>query len=70
VRYRKAPILEAALEFRWQPERPLDAIRAAAELSVFSEFEAPKERKLVNATLDLQGERLVTRARKLVSSLP
>jgi uncharacterized protein (TIGR04255 family) len=55
VRYKKAPILEAALEFRWQPERPLDAIRASAGLSVFSGFEAPKERKLVNATLDLQG---------------
>jgi uncharacterized protein (TIGR04255 family) len=55
VRYKKAPILEAALEFRWQPERPLSSVRAAAGLPVFSEFEAPKDRKLVNATLDLQG---------------
>ena len=55
MRYRKAPILEAALEFRWQPGRPLGAIRASAGLPIFSEFEAPKERKLVNATFDLQG---------------
>ena len=55
MRYKKAPILEAALGFWWQPERPLDAIRASAGLPVFSEFEAPKERKLVNATFDLQG---------------
>lgn len=55
MRYRKAPILEAALEFRWTPEKPLDAIRAFATLPVFSEFEAPKERRQINATLDLQG---------------
>lgn len=55
MRYRKAPILEAALEFRWQPDRPLSAVRTAAGLPAFSEFEAPKDRKLVNATLDLQG---------------
>lgn len=55
VRYKKAPILEAALEFRWQPEKSLESVRAAAELTIFSEFESPKERKLVNATLDLQG---------------
>lgn len=55
MRYKKTPILEAALEFRWQPERSLDAVRASVGLPVFADFEAPKERKLVNATLDLQG---------------
>ncbi len=65
MRYRKAPILEAALEFRWQPERPLDAIRASAGLPAFSDFEAPKERKLVNATLDLQGGEISHESREV-----
>ena len=55
MRYKKAPILEAALEFRWRPERPLESVRAIAGLPIFSDFEPPKERKLINATLDLQG---------------
>lgn len=65
VRYKKAPILEASLEFRWQPERPLDAIRASAGLHAFSEFEAPKERKLFNATLDLQGGEISHESKKV-----
>lgn len=54
MRYKKAPILEAALEFRWEPERSLDVLRKVLGLTVFEGFEEPKPRRLVSAALDLQ----------------
>lgn len=53
MRYKKAPILEAVLEFRWSESKSLDDLRKALTASVFEVFEEPKPRKLISASLDL-----------------
>jgi uncharacterized protein (TIGR04255 family) len=55
VRYEKAPILEAVLEFRWSPVKPLDQLRNVLSIPAFEEFEAPKPRKLISASFDLES---------------
>ncbi|MEQ9564717.1 MAG: TIGR04255 family protein, partial [Pseudomonadales bacterium] len=44
MRYKKAPILEAVLEFRWTSKKSLDEIKAVLGLPVFEGFQAPKPR--------------------------
>ena len=54
MRYIKAPILEAVLEFRWAEDVHLDALKSALELPVLSDFETRKPRRLVKAALDVE----------------
>ncbi|SEK85973.1 TIGR04255 family protein [Roseovarius azorensis] len=44
MRYKKAPILEAVLEFRWTSKKSLDELKAVLGLSIFEGFQAPKPR--------------------------
>lgn len=44
MHYKKAPILEAVLEFRWPSSKALGELKAVLESSVFEGFEAPKPR--------------------------
>ena len=40
MRYEKAPILEAVLEFRWASSKSLDELKVALESSIFDGFDA------------------------------
>lgn len=53
MRYRKAPILEAVLEFRWSSSKTLDELKHVLSLSAFSGFEAPKKRIRIDAAVNL-----------------
>jgi uncharacterized protein (TIGR04255 family) len=55
VRYRKAPILEAVLEFRWSDAKLLEDLQNALKLQVFRAFEEPKPRRLINAMIDVEN---------------
>lgn len=55
MRYKKAPILEAAIEFRWASAVPMDALASAARIPVFERFEEPKPRRLMSANFDLEA---------------
>lgn len=55
VRYKKAPILEAVLEFRWASPRPLEQLTAAMSLPNFDGFGEPKPRLQFNAAFDLDA---------------
>lgn len=54
MRYKKAPILEAVLEFRWTSTKSLEDLTAAIELPLFGEFEEPKPRHRINASVDIK----------------
>jgi uncharacterized protein (TIGR04255 family) len=55
VRYHKAPILEAVLEFRWSEAKSLQDLHNALSLPVFEAFEEPKPRRLMNAMFDVEN---------------
>lgn len=59
MRYIKAPILEAALEFRWSSPRSIDALDAALKSSVYDDFEERKPRFQVRASIDIAKEKVV-----------
>jgi len=52
VRYKKAPILEAVLEFRWQSTKSMEDIELVLSLSAFEGFEKPKRRMQISASFD------------------
>ena len=52
VRYKKAPILEAVLEFRWLQPNSLGTLRTVLESRAFDDFEEPRPRKRISAALD------------------
>lgn len=57
VRYKKAPILEAVLAFRWSSELSVDELKKVLSLPVFERFEGPKPRIHVDASIDVdQGQ--------------
>jgi uncharacterized protein (TIGR04255 family) len=63
VHYKKAPIIEAVLEFRWASAKSLDELTAALSLPAFEGFGDPKPRHLINASLNVQtASRAVTMA--------
>jgi uncharacterized protein (TIGR04255 family) len=55
VRYKKAPILEAVLEFRWSSVKPLEELREVLKIPAFENFEEPKPRRLMSATFDVEN---------------
>lgn len=55
MRYRKAPILEAVLEFRWSSSKSLEELRIALSSSAFEDFEEPKSRNQLDTTVKLDG---------------
>ena len=55
MRYVKAPILEAVLEFRWSPAKSLDELEPVLQLSEFEGFEGPTPRVQVDATIDIRA---------------
>lgn len=55
MRYRKAPILEAVLEFRWSSAKSLDELSSVLLQSEFKEFEEPTPRILVDAAFDVRA---------------
>ena len=57
MRYKKAPILEAVLAFRWSSDKSLDKLNEVLSLPVFERFEEPKPRIHVDASIDVdQGQ--------------
>ncbi len=56
-RYKKAPILEAVLEFRWEPKRGIDELERVFALPAYREFEKPKERFQITASLSVESEK-------------
>jgi len=65
VRYKKAPILEAVLEFRWSPAIPLEELASTISLPVYEGFEKPKPRYQINATLDVDADELIQERERL-----
>ncbi len=65
MHYKKAPILEAVLEFRWSPAKPLEAIRGLLGIPAFTEFEEPRPRRRVRAALDVGGGSLSHESREI-----
>ena len=63
--YRKAPIIEAVLEFRWSPKKTLDELEAVLASSVFESFEAPKSRVQIETAIKLDGNAFSHNQRKL-----
>lgn len=55
MRYKKAPILEAVLEFRWAHPNSLEEVESILSLPEFESFAAPKPRHAISASLDLQA---------------
>ena len=55
VRYIKAPILEAVLEFRWSSAKTLDELTAALRLPEFEGFEEPTPRIQLGAAFDIRA---------------
>jgi uncharacterized protein (TIGR04255 family) len=55
VPYKKAPILEAVLEFRWSSVKSLEELGNALTLPVFRNFEEARPRRLMSATFDVEN---------------
>lgn len=55
MRYVRAPILEAVLEFRWSSTRTLEELKAVLELAEFGEFEEPKARVQMGTAIDVRA---------------
>ena len=57
MRYKKAPILEAVLDFRWSSESSIEELESVLALPFFAGFEEPKPRIQVDASINVdQGE--------------
>ena len=54
-RYKKAPILEAVIEFRWSSTKSIEELSAILLDDVFQGFEEPKPRQLINASLNVDA---------------
>ena len=65
MRYKKAPILEAVLEFRWSPSKSLDELKAVLTSAAFDGFGEPKPRVQIDATVDLDTNTLSHEQRQL-----
>lgn len=55
LRYKKAPILEAVLEFRWSSLKAISELEEVLRLPAFGDFEEPKPRFRINAKLDAEA---------------
>lgn len=55
MRYKKAPILEAVLEFRWLQSRTLDELKTVLTSTAFHDFEEPKPRVQIDARVDVDA---------------
>lgn len=65
MRYTKAPILEAVLEFRWSPAKPLVELRALLTAPAFAGFEEPKSRFQINAAINLDANEFLHQQREV-----
>lgn len=65
MRYKKAPILEAVLEFRWSPTKLLDDLRTVLTSSEFDGFEEPKPRVQIDATVNVDANAFSHQQRQL-----
>lgn len=55
LRYKKAPILEAVLAFRWSSPKSLDELQAVLSDSAFERFEKPKPRIQIGAAINVEA---------------
>lgn len=55
MRYKKAPILEAVLEFRWDSAKSLDQLVHVLSLPAFKGFEPPTPRMRIDASIDIDN---------------
>lgn len=53
MRYKKAPILEAVLEFRWDSVMPLDQLASTLSFPAFAGFQPPTPRMRIDAAIDI-----------------
>ena len=58
LRYKKPPILEAVLEFRWSEPRPLEALVSVLRAQAFDEFEESNPRMQIDAAVSLDEPKL------------
>lgn len=65
LRYKKAPILEAVLEFRWSQTQTLDDLKAVLASSEFDAFEEPKPRVQIEAAVDVDAKEFSHQKRQL-----
>jgi uncharacterized protein (TIGR04255 family) len=56
VHYKKAPILEAVLEFRWPSDRSVEDLSSALKNPVFTKFEDPKQRFQIDAAINVEAD--------------
>jgi uncharacterized protein (TIGR04255 family) len=65
LRYTKAPILEAVLEFRWSPAKQLDELSALLKSPEFAGFEEPKSRFQIDAAINLGANEFLHQQRQV-----
>lgn len=58
MRYKKAPILEAVLAFRWAKPKSLDELQAVLSLPAFERFEEPKRRVQIGAAINVDAREI------------
>ena len=55
MHYKKAPILEAVLEFGWTQSRSMDELKAVLTSAAFRDFGDPKPRVQIDARVDMDA---------------
>lgn len=65
MRYRKAPILEAVMAFRWSSPKSLDELEAVLSLPAFAHFEKSKPRIHLDASFDFNADEISHEKRQL-----
>ena len=65
MRYKKAPILEAVLEFRWSSSKSLGELEAVLSSPAFEDFEEPKPRVHIDAAVNVDEGAISHQQRQL-----
>lgn len=65
LRYKKAPILEAVLEFRWSPAKSLGDLKAILASPAFDNFEEPTPRVQIDAAVNIDANAFSHQQRQL-----
>ena len=65
MRYKKAPILEAVLEFRWDSAKSLDQLERVLSLPEFEGFEPPTPRMRIDASIDMDNNSMSHNSQQL-----
>jgi uncharacterized protein (TIGR04255 family) len=65
LRYKKAPILEAVLEFRWSPPKQQDQLSALLTATAFAGLVEPKPRFRIDAAINVDANEFLHQQRQV-----